>query len=111
LQVLSIYFFPKPLTKSIANYILCIVYYTFVKISFCKQENTFVKLGNNLKRCRVEQNDITQQELANAIGVTRLTIHSIEKGKFVPSTVLALKLAKFFGKAVEEIFYLPPEEE
>jgi putative transcriptional regulator len=68
------------------------------------------KLGNYLKRCRVEHGDITQQALANAIGVTRLTIHSVEKGKFVPSTVLALKLAKFFGKAVEEIFYLPSEE-
>ncbi len=70
-----------------------------------------LKLGNHLKRCRVEHGDITQQALANAIGVTRLTIHSVEKGKFVPSTVLALKLAKFFGKTVEDIFYLPPEKE
>ena len=69
-----------------------------------------MELGNYLKRCRVEVGDITQQDLANAVGVTRLTIHSIEKGKFVPSTVLALKLARFFGKKVEDIFYLLPEK-
>jgi putative transcriptional regulator len=49
---------------------------------------------------------MTQQELANAVGVTRLTIHSIETGKFVPSTLLAFKLARFFKKDVEEIFFL-----
>jgi len=69
-----------------------------------------LKLGNKLKLCRLEKGEITQQALANAIGVTRLTIHSIERGKFVPSTLLALKLARFFGKPVEEIFFLPEEE-
>lgn len=67
------------------------------------------KLGNNLRRCRFEHNEITQQELANALGVTRLTIHSIETGKFNPSVSLALKIADFFGKTVEEIFYLDEE--
>ncbi|MBN1293164.1 MAG: helix-turn-helix transcriptional regulator [Candidatus Latescibacteria bacterium] len=65
-----------------------------------------MKLGNNLKRCRFDHDNISQQALANAIGVTRLTIHSIENGKFVPSTLLALKLARFFGKTVEEIFFV-----
>jgi len=65
-----------------------------------------VKLGNTLRPCRFEHNEISQQDLANAVGVTRLPIHSIEKGKFVPSTLLALKLAQFFGKAVEDIFFL-----
>ncbi|MBN2000271.1 helix-turn-helix transcriptional regulator [candidate division KSB1 bacterium] len=69
----------------------------------------FLKLGNHLRRCRFEANEISQQALANEIGVTRLTIHSIEKGKFVPSTLLALKLARFFNKTVEEIFYLQDE--
>jgi len=63
-------------------------------------------LKNNLRRCRFEYNEISQQELANRVGVTRLTIHSIEKGKFNPSVSLALKIAKFFNKRVEEIFYL-----
>jgi putative transcriptional regulator len=67
------------------------------------------KLGNNLRRCRFEHNEITQQELANALGVTRLTIHSIETGKFNPSVSLVLKMADFFGKNVEEIFYLDEE--
>ena len=70
-----------------------------------------MKLGNNLRRCRFESDEISQQALANEIGVTRLTIHSIEKGKFVPSTLLSLKLARFFGKAVEEIFFIIDEDQ
>ncbi len=69
-----------------------------------------MKLGNNIRKCRFEHNEISQQALANAIGVTRLTIHSIENSKFVPSTLLAFKLARFFGKSVEEIFYIIEEE-
>jgi putative transcriptional regulator len=55
---------------------------------------------------RFNHGEITQQDLANAVGVTRLTIHSIETGKFIPSTLLALKIAKYFGMKVEDIFYL-----
>jgi putative transcriptional regulator len=69
-----------------------------------------MKLGNNLRKLRFEKDEITQQALANAVGVTRLTIHSIEKGKFVPSTLLALKLARFFGKPVEEVFFIVEDE-
>jgi putative transcriptional regulator len=65
-----------------------------------------LKLKNDLRRCRFENNEMSQQELANAVGVTRLTIHSIEKGKFNPSVTLALKIAKYFNKSLEEIFYL-----
>ena len=65
-----------------------------------------MKLGNSLRKHRFEHNEITQQELANKVGVTRLTIHSIEKGKFTPSTLLALKIARFFGKPVEHIFFI-----
>ena len=68
------------------------------------------ELQNNLRRCRFEHDEISQQELANAVGVTRLTIHSIEKGKFNPSVLLALKIARFFNKPVEEIFYISDEE-
>ena len=49
---------------------------------------------------------MSQEALAKAIGVTRQTIISIEKGHFVPSTLLSLKLARFFGKPVEEIFHI-----
>lgn len=65
-----------------------------------------IKLKNNLRRCRFEAGEISQQELANMVGVTRLTIHSIEAGKFNPSVRLALKIADYFNKSVEEIFYL-----
>lgn len=68
-----------------------------------------MKLENNLRQYRFKNNEITQQDLANAVGVTRLTIHSIETGKFNPSTLLALKIAEFFNAAVEEIFYLADE--
>lgn len=50
--------------------------------------------------------DITQQQLADAIGVSRNTINSIESGKYVPSTVLALKIARYFEKPTDSIFDL-----
>jgi putative transcriptional regulator len=68
-----------------------------------------LKLGNSLKRCRFDFDDMTQEELAQAVGVTRQTIISIEKGRFVPSTLLALKLARFFKKPVEDIFFILEE--
>ena len=69
-----------------------------------------MKLENNLRRLRFDHGEISQQDLANAVGVTRLTIHSIEAGKFNPSTLLALKLARYFGVDVEDIFSLAGEE-
>ena len=68
------------------------------------------KLNNNLRRCRFEAGEISQQELANMVGVTRLTIHSIETGKFNPSVKLALKIGRFFNKSVEDIFYLDEDQ-
>ncbi len=67
------------------------------------------KMKNTL---RVERAilDITQQDLATAIGVSRQTINSIESGKYVPSTVLSLKIARFFNKPVESIFQLEEED-
>lgn len=50
--------------------------------------------------------DITQDELAQKIGVSRQTINSIEKNRYVPSTVLALKLSKVFNKPVNDFFEL-----
>jgi len=70
-----------------------------------------VKLDNRLRNLRFDHDQISQQDLANAVGVTRLTIHSIESGKFNPSTLLALKIARFFGVTVEDIFTLVPENE
>jgi len=49
---------------------------------------------------------ISQQELADAIGVSRQTIYAIENDKFIPSTELALKMSAYFGKTVNELFSL-----
>lgn len=62
-------------------------------------------MKNGLKVERAIKN-ITQEELAKEIGVSRQTINAIELGKYVPSTVLSLKIARFFGRKMEEIFEL-----
>lgn len=60
---------------------------------------------NNIRVHRAIKN-ITQAELAILINVSRQTINTIESGKYVPSTILALKIAKVFGVAVEQLFVL-----
>ncbi|WP_437125360.1 helix-turn-helix transcriptional regulator [Flavobacterium enshiense] len=62
-------------------------------------------MKNNIKVQRAIFN-LTQAELAEKIGVSRQTINAIEAGKYVPSTVLALKIAKLFEKPVNDIFEL-----
>jgi len=60
---------------------------------------------NHVKRYRVELG-ITQQELGDLLKVSRQTIFSIETGKYVPSTILSLKISKIFNKSVEDLFIL-----
>ena len=62
-------------------------------------------MKNNIRVERAILN-ITQEELAQRINVSRQSIHAIENGKYVPSTILALKIAHVFNKTVEEIFQL-----
>ncbi|MBN9352201.1 MAG: helix-turn-helix transcriptional regulator [Chitinophagaceae bacterium] len=64
---------------------------------------------NNLRVERAISN-LTQEELAKKISVSRQTINAIESGKYVPSTVLALKIANVFGKHVEDIFMLEKKD-
>lgn len=66
-------------------------------------------MKNNIKVQRAML-DMTQQELADRAGVSRQTINAMEKGKYVPSTVLALKVAGIFGRTVNEIFSLEEED-
>ena len=66
-------------------------------------------MTNNVKVQRAIAN-ITQAQLAEKIGVSRQTINAIEAKKYVPSTVLALKIAKLFGKSVHDIFELDDED-
>ena len=54
--------------------------------------------------------DMTQQDLADALKVSRQTINAIEKGKFNPSTILDLKISALVGKPVNDIFELEPED-
>lgn len=66
-------------------------------------------MKNQVKKFR-QLEELTQSDLAKAIGVSRQTIHAIEAGKYVPSTILALKLARLFKKEVGEIFQLEEGE-
>jgi putative transcriptional regulator len=65
-------------------------------------------LQNKLKVYRAME-DWTQEELARRVNVTRKTINTIENGKYVPSTYLALKIAAAFGVTVEDLFQLDDE--
>jgi putative transcriptional regulator len=62
-------------------------------------------LKNNIKVERAIKS-LTQEDLANKVSVSRQTINAMEANKYVPSTLLALKIAKVFNKPVEEIFFL-----
>jgi putative transcriptional regulator len=62
-------------------------------------------MKNNIRIERAFKN-ITQADLAELVNVSRQTINTIESNKYVPSTVLALKIARVFGKPLEEIFIL-----
>ncbi len=62
-------------------------------------------LINTVQKLRAVR-ELTQEELADAVGVTRQTIIAIEKGNYTPSVALALKLAHFFKKPVEDVFKL-----
>lgn len=66
-------------------------------------------MKNNIKVQRAIFN-LTQQDLADKIGVSRQTINALEAGKYVPSTVLSLKISRLFAKPVNEIFELEEGE-
>ena len=66
-------------------------------------------MKNTIKIQRAIKN-LTQEELANRIGVSRQTINSIENNRYVPSTVLALKISKVFDMSVNDIFELEDED-
>jgi putative transcriptional regulator len=67
-----------------------------------------LKLGNRLKDARTEAG-LTQAELALKVGVSRKTINTVENAVFIPSTTLALALAKAFSQPVETLFFLIDE--
>lgn len=62
------------------------------------------RITNNIRTLRFMSNEMTQQQLADLVGVTRQTILAIENGKYSPSLELAFSIAKVFDKPLEEIF-------
>lgn len=66
-------------------------------------------MKNNIRVARAERR-MTQQQLADAIGVSRQTVNAIESGRFVPSTILALRISQLFCKPVEAMFQLEPSD-
>jgi putative transcriptional regulator len=62
------------------------------------------RLSNHIRRLRFEHNEMTQQELADKVGVTRQTIIAIEQGKYSPSLSLAFRIAKVLSLPLEEVF-------
>ncbi|NBD27166.1 helix-turn-helix transcriptional regulator [Paenibacillus glycinis] len=67
-----------------------------------------VKLSvhNHIRKLRFDRDEMTQQQLAEKVGVTRQTIVAIEKGNYSPSLELAFRIALVFGSPLEEVFYI-----
>jgi len=63
-----------------------------------------VRIKNRIRRLRFDNDEMTQEELANRAGCTRQTIIALEQGKYVPSIELAFRIAKAFGVTLEEVF-------
>ena len=62
------------------------------------------QINNRIRRLRFDAGEITQQDLADAVGASRQTIIALEAGKYGPSLALAFRIARFFGKNIEEVF-------
>jgi putative transcriptional regulator len=70
---------------------------------------TNTELKNNIRRLRFDNGEMTQQHLADLVGVTRQTIIAIEQGKYAPSLPLAFKIAQAFGVPLESVFQYESE--
>ena len=65
-------------------------------------------IQNNIRRLRFEHDEMTQQALAERIGVTRQTVIAVEHGKYSPSLEVAFRIARVFGAPLEEVFQYKP---
>jgi len=68
------------------------------------------RVTNRIRRLRFENGEMTQQQLADKVGVTRQTIIAIEAGKYAPSLPLAFRIARTFGVKVEDVFQYENED-
>ena len=62
-------------------------------------------IDNQIRRLRFENGEMTQEALANAVGITRQTIIALEASRYAPSLELAMKIAEVFGKKVDDVFF------
>ena len=69
-----------------------------------------IQIANQMRRLRFEHGEMTQQELADRVGVTRQTILALEAGKYTPSLTLAFRLSRAFGLGVEGVFQYHEDE-
>lgn len=69
------------------------------------------RLSNHIRTLRFNHNEMTQQQLADRVGVTRQTIVAMEKGNYSPSLELAFRIARTFGLQLEEVFSYADEQE
>ncbi len=67
------------------------------------------KVKNRIRRLRFDNDEMTQEELANRAGCTRQTIIALEQGKYVPSITLAFQIARAFGVGLEDVFQYEKE--
>lgn len=67
-------------------------------------------IRNEIRRLRFEHGEMTQQELAEKIKVTRQTVNAIEQGKYSPSLEAAFRISAVFGKPLESVFHYSPDE-
>ncbi|MBB5851735.1 helix-turn-helix transcriptional regulator [Amycolatopsis umgeniensis] len=65
------------------------------------------KVTNTIRALRFAQNEMTQAELANRIGVTRQTVIAIEQGRYSPSLEMAFQIARVFGVGLDDVFHYP----
>lgn len=67
------------------------------------------RVGNHIRRLRFDHDEMTQQQLADRVGVTRQTIVAIEKAKYAPSLELAFLIAEVFDQPLEAVFFFTPD--
>jgi putative transcriptional regulator len=77
---------------------------SFSLLTYTCEGNLAVVLENNVRECR-KQHNLTQEDMADALDISRQTIIAIENMKYNPSLELALKIGKLFNKPIEEIFF------
>ncbi|CAN7751729.1 helix-turn-helix transcriptional regulator [Paenibacillus sp. LjRoot153] len=67
-------------------------------------------ISNHIRKLRFNQDEMTQQQLADKVGVTRQTIVALEQGKYSPSLELAFRIARVFKLSLEDVFFIEDEQ-